>query len=46
MKAFFAEHPVPDAERTLAQTVERISTCAAKAQSQRGHLEEWLSKTK
>jgi puromycin-sensitive aminopeptidase len=42
VKAFFATHKVPDAERTLQQSLERISSCARLAAAQRGKLAEWL----
>ena len=42
IKTFFAAHPVPDAERTLAQTLERIDRCAALAGAQAPGLAAWL----
>ena len=42
IKAFFATHKVPDAERTLQQSLERIQTCAATAAVQGPKLAEWL----
>lgn len=44
IKTFFATHPVPDAERTLQQTLERVGSCAAFAEAQRGHVGAWLAK--
>ena len=44
VKAFFEKHPVPDAERTLQQTLERIGSCAALAEAQRPKLSEWLAR--
>jgi hypothetical protein len=44
VKTFFATNKVPDAERTLQQTIERISSCEKLAAAQRGKLAEWLSK--
>ena len=40
--AFFAAHPVPDAARTLAQSLEAIASCSAVARAQAPKLEEWL----
>jgi hypothetical protein len=40
---FFAEHKVLEAERTLQQTIERISNCAQLAEVQAPKLAEWLS---
>ena len=42
IKAFFTEHKVPDAERTLQQSLERIDTCARGAAAQAPRLAEWL----
>jgi aminopeptidase N len=44
VKAFFARHPVPDAERTLRQSLERIGSCATLARAQRPKLAEWLTR--
>jgi aminopeptidase N len=44
VRTFFATHKVPDAERTLAQTLERVESCGRFAAAQRPHFEEWLSK--
>ncbi len=41
--AFFAAHPVPDAERTLTQAVERINACATLSSAQSGDLARWLA---
>ncbi len=43
VQQFFAEHKVPEAERTLQQTIERISNCAELAEVQAPKLAEWLS---
>jgi aminopeptidase N len=43
VKAFFATHPVPDAERTLQQALEGIASCAAFAERERDPLAKWLS---
>jgi aminopeptidase N len=43
IQAFFAAHPVPDAERTLAQAVERINACATLSSSQADDLARWVS---
>ena len=42
VKTFFAAHPVPDAERTLAQTIETIDACAALSAVQSPKLAAWL----
>jgi aminopeptidase N len=42
VRQFFAKHPVPSAERTLQQAIERIEVCAALAQRQSGPMSEWL----
>ena len=42
IRAFFARHPVPDAERTLRQSLERVNSCARLAQAQRPRLASWL----
>jgi len=39
IKTFFAAHPVPDAERTLSQVLERVSGCAMQAAAQKPKLE-------
>jgi len=44
IKTFFAAHPVPDAARTLSQSLEAISSCSAVAHAQAPKLEEWLTK--
>ena len=38
VKAFFAAHPVPDAERTLSQALERINACTTLAAAQKPKL--------
>ena len=42
IKTFFAAHPVPDAERTLAQSLERINSCATFASRQSPKLAAWI----
>jgi aminopeptidase N len=42
VKTFFTTNTVPDAERTLQQSTERIQTCAATAAVQGPKLAEWL----
>ena len=42
IKTFFTTHKVPDAERTLQQSLERIDTCARGAAVQAPKLAEWL----
>ena len=39
IKTFFAAHPVPDAERTLAQVIERVNSCATLASTQKPKLD-------
>ena len=41
--AFFAANKVPDAERTLRQSLERINSCAALVSAQRPALDRWLA---
>jgi puromycin-sensitive aminopeptidase len=42
VKTFFTTHKVPDAARTLQQSIERIQACAAAAAIQGPKLAEWL----
>jgi aminopeptidase N/puromycin-sensitive aminopeptidase len=42
VETFFAAHKVPDAERTLRQSLETIRSCARFAQVQGPKLAEWL----
>jgi len=42
LKTFFTTNKVPDAERTLQQSLEQITTCATLAERQRPKLAEWL----
>jgi aminopeptidase N len=42
VERFFATHKVPEAERTLQQALERISSCAELAAAQSPKLGEWL----
>jgi aminopeptidase N len=42
VETFFATHKVPDAERTLRQSLETIRSCARFAQVQSPKLAEWL----
>jgi len=42
IERFFATHKVPEAERTLQQALERISTCSELAAAQSAKLAEWL----
>jgi aminopeptidase N len=44
IEQFFKAHPMPSAERTLQQTLERIRSCAALKQAQQGKLAEWLAR--
>jgi len=43
MRAFFAAHHVPDAERTLQQSLERINGCVELHDAQARKLAEWLA---
>ena len=42
VRQFFAKNPVPSAERTLQQAIERIEVCAALAERQSGPMSAWL----
>jgi aminopeptidase N len=42
IRAFFAKHAVPDAERALQQTLERIESCSRFVTAQRPKLDEWF----
>jgi aminopeptidase N len=42
IRTFFSEHKVPDAERTLQQSLERIHSCARTASVQGPTLAAWL----
>lgn len=42
VKQFFSTHKVPDAERTLQQSMERIGSCATLSNAQSGKLADWL----
>jgi len=42
IKTFFSTHKVPDAERTLQQSLERINACARGAAAQAPRLAAWL----
>ncbi|MCA1558946.1 MAG: M1 family metallopeptidase [Acidobacteria bacterium] len=44
IRSFFATHKVPDAERTLQQTIERVESCARLADAQDDRLAEWLKR--
>jgi aminopeptidase N len=44
IETFFATHKVPEAERTLQQALERISSCAELAAAQSPKLAEWLQR--
>jgi aminopeptidase N len=41
--SFFAAHPLPGADRTLRQTLERIDNCTALRASQAPAVERWLA---
>jgi len=43
VKQFFDTHKVPDAERTLQQSLERIAACARRAETQSPKLAAWLA---
>jgi aminopeptidase N/puromycin-sensitive aminopeptidase len=40
---FFAQHPVPSAERRLKQTLEKIDSCIDLRNTQSENLQQWLS---
>jgi aminopeptidase N len=42
IRAFFAAHPIPEAQRTLQQALESIEVCAAVRAAQAPVLAEWL----
>jgi len=42
IRTFFSAHPVPEAERTLQQSIERINSCSALASRERPNLARWL----
>ena len=44
IESFFATHKVPEAERTLQQALERISSCAELAGAQSPKLADWLQR--
>jgi aminopeptidase N len=44
IKAFFAQHPLPSASRTLTQTLERIDNCISLRASQMGKVAEFLQR--
>jgi puromycin-sensitive aminopeptidase len=43
VKQFFAQHPVPSSERGIAQSIEKITACAAVAERQGRPLSQWLT---
>ena len=43
VKQFFAKNPVPSAERTLQQAIERIENCAALVERQSPALSAWIA---
>ena len=43
IREFFAAHPVPDAQRSLQQALERIGVCAAVRKTQAPVLAGWLN---
>jgi aminopeptidase N len=43
VKQFFAKNPVPSAERTLQQALERIENCAVLVERQSPALEAWIA---
>jgi aminopeptidase N len=44
IRTFFAAHPVPEAARTLQQTLERVTSCVARSRAQHPRLAAWLRK--
>ena len=45
VRRFFAAHPIPSAERTLQQAIERIESCAAVKARQSPALVAWLNQS-
>jgi len=43
IETFFKAHPVPDADRTLSQSLEQINACASLAAAQAPKLTEWMN---
>jgi len=43
MKSFFAEHRVPDSDRALKQSVERIDGCIELRSLQQPNLDKWVA---
>jgi aminopeptidase N len=43
IRTFFTAHKVPEAERTLQQTLERVGSCAHFAEAQRPKLDAWMA---
>jgi aminopeptidase N len=43
VRQFFETHKIPDAERTLQQSLERIAACAQRAETQAPKLRAWLT---
>jgi len=43
VKAFYAKHPVKNAARTMAQSVERVGVCVALREKQSTNLHAWLA---
>ncbi|MGB2716876.1 MAG: M1 family metallopeptidase [Vicinamibacterales bacterium] len=43
IRTFFAKNKVPEAERTLQQTLERVGSCARFAAAQRPKLDAWFA---
>jgi aminopeptidase N/puromycin-sensitive aminopeptidase len=41
--SFFNTHKLPEATRTLNQTIERINNCIALRDAQRSAVESWLN---
>lgn len=42
IRRFFADRPVPDAQRTLQQTLEEVELCGSLASAQSPVLARWL----
>ncbi|MGD0630540.1 MAG: M1 family aminopeptidase [Terracidiphilus sp.] len=43
VKSFFAEHRVPDSDRALKQSIERIDGCIELRSLQQPHLDKWIA---
>jgi puromycin-sensitive aminopeptidase len=44
IRQFFTAHPVPEAQRTLQQTIEQVESCAARVRAEAPRLAAWLER--